>query len=245
MAEILIRGEGLISRPWGGVLNPRPIPYENKIPRCSERRGILIGTCGYSYHEWVGPVYPEGTKPGGYLACYAGLFPTGELDFAFYGMPKPENLAKMLVDGGPSLTFAIKAFQELTHRVDPFKWPEVAKRYLDAIAPLREAAPGFVSGVCAVQDNGLACNIPVYPLYHQGIPYGNHENAASFGDTGVEDGYIPIADVGFYHAVPGNIDGQKALRAVGGYEGAGDLEKLFFGVVLRFPAMPGGGFLIQ
>jgi uncharacterized protein YecE (DUF72 family) len=28
---------------------------------------ILIGTCGYSYHEWVGPVYPGGTKPGGYL----------------------------------------------------------------------------------------------------------------------------------------------------------------------------------
>jgi uncharacterized protein YecE (DUF72 family) len=32
---------------------------------------ILIGTCGYSYHEWAGPVYPEGTKPGGYLPCYA------------------------------------------------------------------------------------------------------------------------------------------------------------------------------
>jgi hypothetical protein len=35
--------------------------------------------------------------------------------------------------------FRIKTFQELTHRVDPRKWPEVAKRYLDAIAPLREA----------------------------------------------------------------------------------------------------------
>jgi uncharacterized protein YecE (DUF72 family) len=107
---------------------------------------ILIGTCGYSYHEWVGPVYPEGTKPGGYLACYAGLFPTVELDFAFYAMPKAENLSKMLVDGGPSLTFSIKAFQELTHRVDSVKWPDVAKRYLDAIAPLREAAQGFPAG---------------------------------------------------------------------------------------------------
>jgi len=36
---------------------------------------ILIGTSGYSYHEWVGPVYPEGTKAGEYLARYAELFP--------------------------------------------------------------------------------------------------------------------------------------------------------------------------
>jgi uncharacterized protein YecE (DUF72 family) len=100
---------------------------------------ILIGTCGYSYHEWAGPVYPAGTKPGEYLACYAGLFPTVELDFSFYAMPKPEQLAKMLVDGGPRLTFSIKAFQELTHRVDPERWPAVAGEYLAAIAPLREA----------------------------------------------------------------------------------------------------------
>jgi uncharacterized protein YecE (DUF72 family) len=69
-----------------------------------------------------------------------------ELDFAFYAMPKAENLAKMLVAGGPRLTFSIKAFQELTHRVDPLKWPDTAKRYLDAIAPLREASPGFPGG---------------------------------------------------------------------------------------------------
>jgi uncharacterized protein YecE (DUF72 family) len=43
---------------------------------------ILIGACGYSYHEWVGPVYPEGTKQSGYLACYSGLFPTVELDYS-------------------------------------------------------------------------------------------------------------------------------------------------------------------
>ncbi|NBK25106.1 MAG: DUF72 domain-containing protein, partial [Spirochaetia bacterium] len=29
---------------------------------------ILIGTSGYSYTEWVGPVYPQGTKSEEYLA---------------------------------------------------------------------------------------------------------------------------------------------------------------------------------
>jgi uncharacterized protein YecE (DUF72 family) len=65
---------------------------------------ILIGTSGYSYHEW-GPVYPEGTKAKDYLAYYAGLFDTLELNFSYYSMPKADNLAKMLADGGISSPF--------------------------------------------------------------------------------------------------------------------------------------------
>jgi hypothetical protein len=36
--EYFIRGEGFIPRPSGAVikvLNPRPIPFKNNIPRCS------------------------------------------------------------------------------------------------------------------------------------------------------------------------------------------------------------------
>jgi uncharacterized protein YecE (DUF72 family) len=66
---------------------------------------ILIGTSGYSYHEWVGPVYPEGTKSSQYLACYSELFPTVELNFSYYKMPEAKNMAKMLADGGPKLRF--------------------------------------------------------------------------------------------------------------------------------------------
>jgi uncharacterized protein YecE (DUF72 family) len=66
---------------------------------------ILIGTSGYSYKEWVGPVYPDGTKTGDYLAFYSGLFPTVELNFSYYNVPKPDSLAKMLADGE---TFALR-----------------------------------------------------------------------------------------------------------------------------------------
>ena len=100
---------------------------------------ILIGTSGYSYHEWVGPVYPEGTKPGGYLPAYAGIFPTVELNFSYYNMPKAQNLAKMLVDGGQNLTFSIKAHRTLTHEVNPSLWEGEAKTYLTAIEPMLEA----------------------------------------------------------------------------------------------------------
>ncbi|MDR0472379.1 MAG: DUF72 domain-containing protein [Treponema sp.] len=97
---------------------------------------ILIGTSGYSYHEWVGPVYPEGTKTADYLACYAGLFPTVELNFSYYQMPKADNLAKMLVDGGPTLRFSIKAHKTLTHEINPAQWEGEANTYLTAIEPM-------------------------------------------------------------------------------------------------------------
>ena len=100
---------------------------------------ILIGTSGYSYHEWVGPVYPEGSKPNQYLALYSALFPTVELNFSYYGMPKAENLSKMLSDGGPTLSYSIKAYQTLTHKIDANGWEADAKTYLQAIEPLLEA----------------------------------------------------------------------------------------------------------
>ena len=100
---------------------------------------ILIGTSGYSYNEWVGEVYPEGTKQKDFLSRYAEIFPTVELNFSYYCMPKAQNLAKMLVDGGPDLTFAIKAHKTLTHEATPGKWEGEAKTYLSALEPMLEA----------------------------------------------------------------------------------------------------------
>jgi len=100
---------------------------------------IVIGTSGYSYHEWVGSVYPEGTKAKDYLSCYSGLFPTVELNFSYYTMPKADSLAKMLADGGNTLTFSIKAHKTLTHEVNPSLWEGEAKTYLTAIEPMLAA----------------------------------------------------------------------------------------------------------
>jgi len=100
---------------------------------------ILIGTSGYMYHEWAGIVYPEGTKTKDYLACYAELFSTVELNYSYHAMPKANNLAKMLIDGGPKLRFSIKAHRTLTHEINPSLWEGEAKTYLTAIEPLIEA----------------------------------------------------------------------------------------------------------
>jgi len=98
---------------------------------------ILIGTCGYSYNEWIGPVYPEGTKRERFLGLYAAMFKTVELDFAYYAMPQAANIRNM-ADEAPGLSFAIKAHQSLTHKADSAKWRDEAKTYIQGIEPFRE-----------------------------------------------------------------------------------------------------------
>jgi uncharacterized protein YecE (DUF72 family) len=100
---------------------------------------ILVGTCGYHYTEWIGPVYPEGTKKEDFLAQYARMFPTVELDYTYYQMPTAGQLAGMMEKARPPLVFSAKAHETLTHRVDPHGWEGEAKTYLTALEPLLKA----------------------------------------------------------------------------------------------------------
>ncbi|AEV28107.1 hypothetical protein SpiGrapes_0244 [Sphaerochaeta pleomorpha str. Grapes] len=96
---------------------------------------ILIGTSGYSYTEWVGPVYPTGTKASEYLGLYASLFETVELNFSYYRMPEAAQLQSMH-EQAPSLVFSIKAHETLTHSIDPASWKSEATLFRSALEPL-------------------------------------------------------------------------------------------------------------
>jgi uncharacterized protein YecE (DUF72 family) len=56
---------------------------------------IAVGTCGYSYTDWVGPVYPLGTKAGAMLDVYAKLFRTVEIDATYYRVPSEATFASL------------------------------------------------------------------------------------------------------------------------------------------------------
>ena len=76
---------------------------------------ICIGTCGYSYKEWVGPFYPEGTRDGNMLEYYASQFNFVEINSSFYHMPRLQlfdSIAKRTPDGFKT---AVKLFQGFTH----------------------------------------------------------------------------------------------------------------------------------
>ncbi|MGI8748379.1 MAG: DUF72 domain-containing protein [Deinococcus sp.] len=96
-----------------------------------------IGTGGYSNADWLGLLYPEGTKSGDYLDVYAGHFDAVELNSSFYGIPGLKAFEGMARRGAGRVRFTVKLHQVFTHQ----RTPEDSDfdRMLQSPQPLREA----------------------------------------------------------------------------------------------------------
>ena len=92
---------------------------------------ILLGTQGWNYDAWVGPFYPEGTRPADYLTVYARAFDTVEVDSTFYAIP-PAKTIRGWYDRTPAgFTFALKLPQEITHERKLRDSADVAELFFD------------------------------------------------------------------------------------------------------------------
>ena len=54
---------------------------------------LYLGTGGYSNDDWIGLLYPAGTKPNDYLKVYAQHFNAVELNSSFYAIPGLKGLS--------------------------------------------------------------------------------------------------------------------------------------------------------
>jgi uncharacterized protein YecE (DUF72 family) len=97
---------------------------------------VFVGTCGYSYTEWVDSgFYPEGTKSTAMLGLYGRCFSVVELNYTWYQMARAEALARMVENAPPHLLFAAKLTRTMTHERDD-NWREQLLQYRQGIAPL-------------------------------------------------------------------------------------------------------------
>jgi uncharacterized protein YecE (DUF72 family) len=77
--------------------------------------GLYLGTCGWSYADWEGTVYPPGTTPAGRLAEYVKHFATVEIDSTFYGTPRKATVERWRKVAPRGFLFAAKFPLDLTH----------------------------------------------------------------------------------------------------------------------------------
>ncbi len=103
-----------------------------------ERTGgeIMIGTCGYSYLEWVDSgFYPQGTRSSEMLELYGRCFPVVELNYTWYQMARSDALSRMAEAAPDRLLFSAKLTRTITHeRVKD--WKEQVGQYRQGIASL-------------------------------------------------------------------------------------------------------------
>lgn len=98
---------------------------------------VLLGTCGYSYREWVDAgFYPPGTRSSEMLGQYARQFQVVELNYTWYQMARADAVARMMEKAPSNFRFAAKVTRTLTHERDA-GWKEQLQLFKQGIAPLR------------------------------------------------------------------------------------------------------------
>ena len=111
----------------------------------SKETEIVVGTSGYSFADWIGTFYPEGTRKGDMLKEYSKHFTCVEVNSTYYRIPHPIVLRRMEEKTPAGFEFVIKANQEMTHKRS--KDPAIYRGFVDAIQPVIEA--GKFQGVIA------------------------------------------------------------------------------------------------
>ncbi len=76
---------------------------------------IHIGTSGWSYKHWRGRFYPPDLPAGKWLAWYAGIFRSVEINHSFYRLPREETLEAWKGAVPQGFLFAAKASRFITH----------------------------------------------------------------------------------------------------------------------------------
>ena len=74
---------------------------------------IFVGTCGWSYREWVGKFYPEGIRPS--INYYALFFNAVEIDSTYYAIPSFESFGSTLKKIKKDMKISVKVPSSITH----------------------------------------------------------------------------------------------------------------------------------
>jgi uncharacterized protein YecE (DUF72 family) len=76
---------------------------------------LLLGTQGFSFDDWVGPFYTQGTPKRRYLEEYANHFGSVEIDSSFYGTPRATTVQGWYDRTPTGFIFAAKFPRLITH----------------------------------------------------------------------------------------------------------------------------------
>ena len=99
-------------------------------------RDIRLGTQGWNYDAWVGPLYPPLTRPTDFLATYALAFDTVEVDATFYAIPAAKTVRSWAARVNAGFEFALKLPQVITHEHRLRDCADLTKQFLDAAREL-------------------------------------------------------------------------------------------------------------
>ena len=142
---------------------------------------------GFSYPEWIGDVYPKGTRRDGMLAEYAKIFNAVEINMSFRRVPEESTIDRWRDAVGDAFRFTMKANQQITHwkrlvdvGEDVSSFLERARRLGERLGAVLFQVPPTMTFDTAVMDT-FAASLP------QGSTYAFEPRHPSFLTVDAED----------------------------------------------------------
>ncbi|HEY3404044.1 MAG TPA: DUF72 domain-containing protein [Ohtaekwangia sp.] len=133
---------------------PADLPETTEILRSqpsSERPQILTGCAKWGRKDWVGKIYPRGTKDAEFLTHYARHFNCIELNATFYRMPTLSQTSGWKSKVGSDFKFCPKFTDQITH--------------IRRLKDVQGLVDQFLEGISGFKEN-LG---PVFLLPHPGM----------------------------------------------------------------------------
>jgi uncharacterized protein YecE (DUF72 family) len=97
---------------------------------------LRVGCSGWQYRDWRGVLYPEGVGQARWLARYAEVFDTVEVNATFYRLASKNAVERWVEQTPPDFLFALKASRYLIHMRKLRDIGEGIERFYERIAPL-------------------------------------------------------------------------------------------------------------
>ncbi|MEO0081968.1 MAG: DUF72 domain-containing protein [candidate division WOR-3 bacterium] len=94
---------------------------------------LRVGTSGFSFADWVGPVYPKNLPRAMMLEYYEQVlgFDTVELNFTYYSMPKLHTMESLVKRTRDNFRFVVRSHREMTHDI----WEEGGESNVECPIP--------------------------------------------------------------------------------------------------------------
>jgi len=117
-----------------GAYDSSPVPPN---VRTLGRHGrIRLGTSGYSFADWVGTFYPEGTPRSRMLDEYVAHFDVVEINSSYYRVPDARMFERMCDKTPDGFEFVVKLYKGMTHDIEDDA--SMYRAFAESVVPLKE-----------------------------------------------------------------------------------------------------------
>jgi len=104
---------------------------------------FYLGCAVWGYKDWVGDLFPPGSKQGDFLSLYSRRLTTVEGNTTFYATPRPEVVQKWASETPETFRFCFKLPREVSHEGPLAAQIDTTRAFVERMAPLGERLGPF------------------------------------------------------------------------------------------------------